>query len=199
MKKKTEYERIREVAKKLFSPRWVRDYGGADTLEAARRLSERFGFSGQVAYMRMLSALFLECPNEITFDAEVVKIKKDGQKLLAEKLKDCEIDADPDLKRGTNPEGIFIGHCFEQGRNYLSQCESDGAVLVLGRIRPDKGEMVDHAWVELSGGIVFDGITQRFYRHECYYKVQGAVKWKALTIMEAMCIGSSPWDGCPLS
>jgi hypothetical protein len=33
----------------------------------------------------------------------------------------------------------------------------------------------DHAWVELPGEIVFDGVVQRFFTRVSYYRVMGAV------------------------
>jgi hypothetical protein len=51
----------------------------------------------------------------------------------------------------------------------------DGAVLVHGTVESEDapGWRIDHAWVELPGGVVFDGVFQRFYDRASYYAARG--------------------------
>lgn len=44
---------------------------------------------------------------------------------------------------------------------------------------------VGHAWVELPGEIVFDGVLQRFYNKEGYYKALNCIMEKEYSTMEA--------------
>ena len=78
------------------------------------------------------------------------------------------------------------------GRRYWGDCYRRAAEYVLARARPGgPGPRVAgltlvhgtgrtgtavwaHAWVELPGGLVFDGVRQRFYDRAGYYRVLGA-------------------------
>jgi hypothetical protein len=44
----------------------------------------------------------------------------------------------------------------------------------------------DHAWVELPGEIVFDGVVQRFFTRVSYYRVMGAVALDAYSGRETI-------------
>ncbi len=71
---------------------------------------------------------------------------------------------------GVELDSIFPQDCYWQAYRYacdtpdrLGNC---GHKLVHGETSLALG---GHAWVELPNGIVFDGVYQRFYRHEDYY------------------------------
>lgn len=75
-----------------------------------------------------------------------------------------------------NPKG-----CFEKSFQYMDNIQLEGGMLVHGMYFPwgvpeNKFSYVDHAWVELPGDIVFDGVLQRFYRKMDYYKYYNAIK-----------------------
>ena len=42
----------------------------------------------------------------------------------------------------------------------------------------------DHAWVELPGDVVFDGVVQTFFTHESYYSVMAAVALDSYSVSE---------------
>jgi hypothetical protein len=61
MKKlKSENERTREVAKRLFSRAWVRLYGGGNKADATKLLANKYGFAGREADMRTLCNLLVD-------------------------------------------------------------------------------------------------------------------------------------------
>src|ERR1700734_3794363 len=63
----SEYERIREVAKRLLKPSWVKRYHGGDEEEAARRLANDYGFVGRINYMRQLCNMLEDYPDQDEF------------------------------------------------------------------------------------------------------------------------------------
>ena len=73
-KTKSEYRRIGEVAKRLFSKSWVTRYGGGDEAEAAKRLAKKYGFSGMEPYMHTLCKLFVDCPERAHFESAVASL-----------------------------------------------------------------------------------------------------------------------------
>ena len=57
----------------------------------------------------------------------------------------------------------------------------------------------DHAWVELPGDIVFDGVVQTFFTHVSYYGVMAAVALDAYSGRETTCLVAEhghpgPWN-----
>jgi hypothetical protein len=57
----------------------------------------------------------------------------------------------------------------------------------------------DHAWVELPGDVVFDGVVQTFFTHASYYRVMAAVALDSYSVSETTCLISmhrhpGPWN-----
>ena len=57
----------------------------------------------------------------------------------------------------------------------------------------------DHAWVELPGDIVFDGVVQTFFTRVSYYSVMAAVALDAYSGRETACLVAEhghpgPWN-----
>lgn len=82
-----------------------------------------------------------------------------------------------------NPKGeIYLGYCYAQAFAFLLDLglmaqKSAPARRILPRswlvhgTRPNGG---GHAWVELPGEVIFDGVYQRFCAKRSYYRVQKA-------------------------
>lgn len=197
-KTKSEYRRIGEVAKRLFSKSWVTRYGGGDEAEAAKRLAKKYGFSGMEPYMHTLCKLFVDCPERAHFESAVASLVEGTARQIISSLKDCEVDVDPVLRKGTKPEKFFVGDCFHRAMDYAGDHMSEKAVIVHGQIADGlRTVIVDHAWVELPGGIVFDGVTQRFYDLNAYYARRSAVKKKAYGFIEALRLNCEHGDYGP--
>jgi hypothetical protein len=82
-------------------------------------------------------------------------------------LRPYEVKVSEDLRRETRPDRSFYGQCYQRALGFvLSLSASDEPVLVHGTLYAGHYQ---HAWVELPGEIVFDGVTQRFYSLRAYY------------------------------
>ncbi len=95
-------------------------------------------------------------------------------------FKEFEIHVSDNLKRGTLPGRVFYRLCYKKAWDYFVDHESERPVLVHG-IRGRLGNLEypnGHAWVELTGGIVFDGVYQRFFQKKDYYKINKIIKAK---------------------
>jgi hypothetical protein len=114
-------------------------------------------------------------------------------------LASAEIDESripPEARRGTYPRRSFPGQCFPRALNYtIDNHDFDGLLLVHGKYCERE---LDHAWAELPGGVVFDGVLQRFYSLDGYYWGARARKVIAYTPFQAARLGSltkcnGPW------
>lgn len=95
---------------------------------------------------------------------------------------DLEVDVDKSWKRGVR-EKPCPRQCWERAWKYLSaHPEIPEAMLVHGKWHT----LFDHAWVELPGDIVFDGVMQRFYGKEDYYREFETIKIAEYTLEEAI-------------
>lgn len=99
------------------------------------------------------------------------------------------------------PERRFWQRCYEMagkfmlgviGYEYLGPLHD--AVLVHGSCKDD-GFRFAHAWVELPGDIIFDGVWQRFLRKEDYIRLRDAVEVVRYTEPElvAMTVECGTW------
>ena len=94
----------------------------------------------------------------------------------------------PDVSFGTRPHRRYWGDCYRRAADYVlsHSCETGlpagalagppvaGPRLVHGVCR-DARDLWAHAWVDLPGALVFDGVRQQFYDREGYCRVLGAV------------------------
>jgi hypothetical protein len=85
------------------------------------------------------------------------------------------------LTAKTSPDRVFPADCYEKAWEYMRDHQRAGCVLVHGTIMGN----VAHAWVEFPGGIVFDGVRQRFYDRQAYYEFSRAKKRAEFTSKEA--------------
>lgn len=92
-----------------------------------------------------------------------------------EALKHYEVIPSEEFKTG-KPRRLSSKNCFEKAFKYVvSKDNIEGIKLVHGfySIKEYTGF---HAWVELPGNIIFDGVLQRFYEKEGYYSYYKIIK-----------------------
>ncbi|MBL8797207.1 MAG: hypothetical protein JNM56_25115 [Planctomycetia bacterium] len=97
-----------------------------------------------------------------------------------ELLQSAEVKVSKELQERTDPRMLRPRECFAEAYHYLTwHCRQAGILLVHGTSSLGGGD--DHAWVELSDDIVFDGVLQRFYKKSSYYKLTGAQAFDKFT------------------
>jgi hypothetical protein len=63
----------------------------------------------------------------------------------------------------------------DHGRRRHVRAPLVGARLIHGTVvSPEQPRPMGHAWVELPGDVVFDGVTQGFYTRDSYYRLTAA-------------------------
>lgn len=89
--------------------------------------------------------------------------------------------------RRTWPRRRYPQQCYPKTLKYaLDHPAIRGLRLVHGVVsHPPHFVPFDHAWVELPGGVVFDGVVQTFFRRVSYYRVMAAVALDAYCGPEA--------------
>ncbi len=97
----------------------------------------------------------------------------------ATRLAPAEVSVPPHYLRYTQPDRQFPGECFRRACSYVLTHRLKGMVYVFGTTLG--GGMGEHAWVELPGNIVFDGVLQRFYDLPRYYEIEHAMPWYKFT------------------
>lgn len=90
--------------------------------------------------------------------------------------------------------------CYKKAYSYILSLKgkaSENVKLVHGHYNHFP-ESFGHAWVELPGGIVFDGVLKRFYSRADYYKMKNLYKDAEYSKKEAHILALSqrhygPW------
>lgn len=105
--------------------------------------------------------------------------------MIVGRLQHCEVEV-PSQMRSKKSGRFRAGRCYREALEYVMEHENIQPIrLVHGRICGCNG-YIDHAWVELPGDIVFDGVTQRFYVKVCFYENWKAVADKSYDYQQAM-------------
>jgi hypothetical protein len=115
-----------------------------------------------------------------------------------------QIEVDASWKRLTWPRRRYPQQCYARTTKYMLQHpEIDGAQLVHGMIAhaPYFVPMA-HAWVELPGDIIFDGVVQAFFTRASYYAVMSAQPMDTYSGRETQRLADSygyggPWEVSP--
>jgi hypothetical protein len=88
---------------------------------------------------------------------------------------------DARLAYGTRPDKRYWADCYRRACDYvLAHARTDGPDAAIDGLRLIHGVCRDgnvvwaHAWVDLPGGIVFDGVRQQFYDRDGYRRVMRA-------------------------
>ncbi len=88
-----------------------------------------------------------------------------------------QVQVEADWTRLTWPHRRYPQQCYARTTKYVLQHRGiHGARLVHGMVAhaPHFVPMA-HAWVELPGDVVFDGVVQAFFSRASYYAVMGAL------------------------
>jgi hypothetical protein len=93
----------------------------------------------------------------------------------------------PDWTRRTWPRRRYPQQCYPRTAKYVvDHPEIEGLQLVHGVVSHTPHFVpLDHAWVELPGEVVFDGVVQTFFTRPSYYVVMAAVALDAYSGPEA--------------
>jgi hypothetical protein len=84
---------------------------------------------------------------------------------------------DPEWRRRTWPRRRYPQQCYQRTAKFVvDHLGINGLQLVHGVVsHPPHFVPFDHAWVELPGDVVFDGVVQAFFNRSSYYTVMSAV------------------------
>ena len=90
---------------------------------------------------------------------------------------------DARFRHGTRPGKRYWADCYRRACEYvLAHSRTDGSYGPIAGMRLVHGVCRDgdvvwaHAWVDLPGGIVFDGVRQQFYDRAGYRRVMHATE-----------------------
>ena len=82
---------------------------------------------------------------------------------------------------------VFLGQCYRMTAEYVFR--HPGARLIHGTIRhrqgPLAGKAIEHAWVDLEDGKVFDGVLQKFFEKKSYYRFWQAKEKRSFSQIDA--------------
>jgi hypothetical protein len=110
---------------------------------------------------------------------------RDGFRRVGRHLLDSAVRADVVVgwTDHTWPRRRYPQQCYARTVKYVfDHPEIDGLRLVHGVISHAPHFVpLDHAWVELPGEVVFDGVVQAFFTRESYYAVMAALPMDAYT------------------
>lgn len=127
---------------------------------------------------------------DISFE-EAKQISKIDRKNLSK----FEVEPEEKYKTG-HPRHLSPKNCYMKAWQYvIDKGLEDKEVaktirLIHGLYRPfSLDNHCGHAWVELPGDIVFDGVLQRFYLKDAYYKYYEIIKLNEYTVDEACQVG----------
>ncbi len=89
----------------------------------------------------------------------------------------ARVEVDPSWARRTWPRRHYPQQCYPRTAKYLlDHPRIPEARLVHGVASHAPSHVpFDHAWVELPGDVVFDGVVQAFFTRDSYYAVMSAV------------------------
>jgi hypothetical protein len=95
------------------------------------------------------------------------------------RLASAEVTVHPRYSVHTTPDQQYPTLCYWSAVRYLIQHDHPRMRYVYGECLG--GGMGRHGWVELPGGVVFDGVCQRFYDKAKYYKIEAVAPWYRFT------------------
>jgi hypothetical protein len=106
-----------------------------------------------------------------------------GRQLLASGVR---ADVEVGWTGRTWPRRRYPQQCYARTVKYVSDHpDIDGLRLVHGIVsHAPRFVPLDHAWVELPGEVVFDGVVQTFFTRASYYSVMAAVAMDTYTAAE---------------
>jgi hypothetical protein len=116
---------------------------------------------------------------------------------MRESMRPFEVVPDPPYRLNRRPR-LYPKGCYVRAYRYVMDHGTTDALLVHGLYHDGK----DHAWVEIPGGVVYDGVLDCFYQAEAYYLTMMAEPQVKYTAKEAGKKGSAarnfgPWHTPP--
>jgi hypothetical protein len=103
----------------------------------------------------------------------------DGFRRVGSELFSCaeQVTVQPAWARRTWPRRRYPQQCYAKTVKYvLNHPAIPGMRLIHGVVSHAPRRIpFEHAWVELPGGVVFDGVVQAFFTRVSYYSVMAAV------------------------
>jgi hypothetical protein len=96
---------------------------------------------------------------------------------LRQVLAEYETAPPPGLERWLPRRDGAPGKCFQEAEGVVLSSADSGAGLLLvhGKCRGPNGELIDHAWVEVPGELVYDAVLGRVYPQDVYQGLLQAV------------------------
>lgn len=110
------------------------------------------------------------------------ELYKAVKKTRDEEFKEFEVEVSPIYKEGVINR-VYPKSCYEKSYDYILYHNIKGVTLVHGYFIL-YGVVVGHAWVEFDN-VVFEGVYQRFYDKELYYRAKKLTKVKEYIGVEA--------------
>lgn len=138
-----------------------------------------------------------------TLDASRREALTDGFRRVGGELLSAadQVRVEAGWARRTWPGRRYPQQCYPKTVKYvLDHAEIVGLRLIHGVVsHPPHCIPFDHAWVELPGDVVFDGVVQTFFTHGSYYRVMAAVALDAYSGPEASSLVTQhghpgPWN-----
>jgi hypothetical protein len=111
------------------------------------------------------------------------------------------VTVEPDWARRTWPRRRYPQQCYARTSRYvLDHLQIEGMRLVHGVVsHGPRFVPFDHAWVEMPGDVVFDGVVQLFFTRPSYYAVMSAMTLDTYSAAETVHLVEShkhpgPWN-----
>jgi hypothetical protein len=121
-----------------------------------------------------------------------------GRKLLASAER---VAVGPGWARHTWPRRRYPQQCYSRTASYvLNHPDIEGMQLVHGVASHEPRHVpFDHAWVELPGHVVFDGVVQTFFTRASYYAVMSPMALDVYSAAETRQLAGThrhpgPWN-----
>jgi hypothetical protein len=155
--------------------------GGVRVYHAGRRGRTGLADGTCLKEVEMSTASSGPGPGQPPTDEEVQRYRAEIVREVAGRLAPSEVEAPPRWLPFAETGRVFVGECFRRCYQFvhkvqasdLGPAQKKGVWLVHGQYLG----WHDAAWVELPGGLVFDGVLQRFYRRAGYYAAVSARPW----------------------
>ena len=104
-------------------------------------------------------------------------------------LKEIEVKDIPEKLESKYKNNIYPKRCFGKAYDYLDEkvnVDDVNIKMIHGGVYSIiENKFIKHAWIEINDNAVFDGVLQRFYDKEGYYKYHRAKKIKEYSFKKA--------------
>jgi hypothetical protein len=104
-------------------------------------------------------------------------VRHDAIVCFVSSLEAAEVQVPESWRVGTTPDSPNLSECFYRSYRYVADRWCDLGRENLWLVHGEYSLGFAHAWVELFDRVVFDGVLQRFYDLDRYYKIQSARPW----------------------